>query len=53
MREIIFFELSTKLGTEIGGLKVNNFHSFFREIKFIGTSLWIFSCNEKGACYEK
>ena len=29
MREIIFFELSTKLGTEIRGLKVNNSHSFF------------------------
>ena len=29
MREIIFFELSTKLGTEIGGLKANNSHSFF------------------------
>ena len=30
MREVIFFELSTKLGTEIGGgLKVNNSHSFF------------------------
>ena len=47
MREIIFFELSTKLGTEIGGLKVNNSHSFFREIKFIGTSLWIFYGGER------
>ena len=33
MREIIFFELSTNLGTDIGGgLKVNNSHSFFMKL---------------------